>query len=571
MFPFFLAKRRVELVHYINLSTKEEILLQTEELNDEEFSQFAKSIYEEKYAMKKGNGLKETWPETVHRVVINVLGALGYEESDPEVKQLKKIITQRKFIPGGRYLYATGRSLHQTNNCFLKFAEDSREGWANLLRDAAMILQTGGGLGVEYSNIREYGSPISRTGGTASGPIALMQMVNEIGRGVMQGGSRRSALIALLDWDHPDVHNFIHAKDWHKDIRNLKEEDFNTPAHMDMTNISVNLDDNFFDEYGSDRANKVFDDAVRRMLKTGEPGFSINCGELSSEKARNPCSEVVSSDDDDVCNLGSINLARISDITELEEVIDLSTLFLLAGTVYSHLPYTEIAPVRAKNRRLGLGLMGVHEWLLQRGFKYGPNEELGNWLSLYADAWRPALDWAQKHNLSTPIATRAIAPTGTIAIIGETTTGIEPIFCVAYKRRFLSHGEKWLYQYVVDPTAHRLIKQGIHPEDIEDAYTLSYNAERRIEFQAWIQQFVDMGVSSTINLPYSIEDEVEIQQYKDILMKYLPKLRGITAYPNGARGGQPLVPAVYEEVVDKQGTTFEENLEAACSNGVCGA
>jgi ribonucleoside-diphosphate reductase alpha chain len=488
----------------------------TVEVESEQFSQFASDIYTQKYAMEKEDGSRETWAETAERVVSEVLGALGYGPDDSEYQRLLKHIVERKFIPGGRYLYSAGRPLHQVNNCFLVKAEDSREGWAELLGKAAMILQTGGGLGVEYSQIRPFGYPIKKTGGIASGPLPLMQMINEIGRGVMQGGSRRSALIALLDWSHEDCEAFIHTKDWNEHIVAAKAEDFNSFAPMDMTNISINLDNNFFDAINDHRhpdnklAQHIYHEAVANMISTGEPGLSINLDDFSLEKLRNPCGEVMSADDSDVCNLGSINFARIADPFELDDVIEMATLFLMAGTVYSDIPYDKVGEVRAKNRRIGLGIMGLHEWLLQRGYRYEPNDELEGWMSIYAESWEPALHWAITHGLSTPIATRAIAPAGSIGILGETTTGVEPIFCVAYKRRYLTEGKTWKYQYVVDPTAKRLIDSGINPSDIEDAYQLSYDVERRVAFQAWIQQFVDMGVSSTINLPYPIKDALEL-------------------------------------------------------------
>ena len=546
-----------------------------DQTSNTELTEFGQVIYKQKYSLDG----QEEWPETAFRVTFNVMGALGYKPGDPLFEEILRIITERKFIPGGRYLYAAGRPLHQVNNCFLVKAEDSREGWADLAHKSLMVLQTGGGLGVDYSDIREYGAPIRKTGGIASGPLPLMQMINEMGRGVMQGGSRRSALIALLNWDHPDCFDFIHCKDWSDHIKAAKLEDGNAFAPMDMTNISINLNDEFFDAIRDPQhskhqlATRIYDEAISNGLATGEPGFSVNIGDQSDEILRNPCGEVTSADDSDVCNLGSINLAKIEDEVELEEVTDLATLFLLAGTVYSHIPYEKVGEIRAKNRRIGLGLMGVHEWLLKRNLPYEPNDELGKWLSIWEEiSDRSAQYWANQHNLSEPIAKRAIAPAGTIGIIGGTTTGIEPIFCVAYKRRYLTEGTKWKYQYVVDPTAHRLIEEyGVDPSNIEDAYSLSYNIEKRIFFQAWVQQYVDMGISSTVNLPYSITDKNEIDDMKEWLVTYLPSLRGITFYPDGARGNQPLVPSTYEEAIKHQGVVFEEDVEHACKDGVCGA
>lgn len=544
----------------------------------EDFSPFARGIYETKYALKDEDGkVIEDWPDTASRVVEANLSAVGLEESE-EAKEIEKYISAQMFMPGGRYLYASGREYHQVNNCLLLKAEDSREGWAELGYKARMALMTGAGIGVDYSDVRPNGSPISKTGGVATGPISLMEMTNEDGRKIMQGGSRRSAIWAGLNWKHDDIFDFISAKDWSKEIRELKEKDFNFPAPLDMTNISVLLDDEFFEAFDDkshelhDHAQKVYHETTKRMLKTAEPGFSVDVGENAGETLRNACTELTSSDDSDICNLGSINLANIETKEQFAEVIERAILFLISGTVYSDIPYEEVDEVRQKNRRLGLGLMGIHEWLLKRGYSYGPNDELAEWLSIYESKSREAADyWSEELNLSTPVKVRAIAPTGTIGIIAETTTGIEPIYCVAYKRRYLKGGTDWVHEYVVDPTAKRLIdNEGVDPDSIEDAYSLAYNVEKRIEFQAFIQKYVDHGISSTINLPYAITDPDEVEDFKKVLYKYLPELRGITVYPDGARGGQPLTPAPYEEAIKHEGVVFESE-EEICAGGICGA
>jgi ribonucleoside-diphosphate reductase alpha chain len=307
------------------------------------------------------------------------------------------------------------------------------------------------------------------------------------------------------------------------------------------------------------------------MVAHGEPGFSIDTGDNEGENLRNACTEITSADDSDVCNLGSINLARIKDLDEFKEVIRLATLFLLAGTVYSDVPHHEVVGTREKNRRLGLGLMGLHEWLLVRGYRYEMVPELRKWLEVYAESTEVAGEWADKHILSRPVKTRAIAPTGTIGIIGETTTGTEPLFCVAYKRRFLDTDMRWKFQYVIDPIAHQLIEdKGVDSDMIEDAYSLSYNVERRIYFQAELQGYVDHAIASTINLPYPITNEVEVRDFGETLMQYLPRLRGVTCYPDGARAGQPLEAVPYEVALGKTGVTFDDNRDNACASGSCG-
>jgi ribonucleoside-diphosphate reductase alpha chain len=426
-----------------------------------------------------------------------------------------------------------------------------------------MALLTGAGIGIDYSDIREEGAPIKRTGGLASGPISLMHSINEIGRQVMQGGSRRSAIWAGLSWKHPDIFKFIRVKDWAPELRELKARDHEFPMTMELTNISVQLDDEFFIAYqrGDQWARDVYNMAVKRMAKTGEPGFSIDVG--TDETLRNACTEITSADDSDICNLGSLNLARIENLNEMKQATELAALFLLAGTEYSDVPYPKVAEVRERNRRLGLGLMGLHEWLLSRGRRYGEDSELGEWLAVYEGAQDHAERWADHHSLSRPVKTRAIAPTGTIAILGETTTGIEPIYCAAYERRW-SKGDGWHREYVVDPTAQRLVDQGVKADEIEDAFAV--DLERRLQFQAWVQRYVDHGISSTINLPAPIENADKTDELGEMLMRYIPELRGVTVYPNGARAGQPITPVPFKDAI----RPVIEVSDEACLSGACG-
>jgi ribonucleoside-diphosphate reductase alpha chain len=444
---------------------------------------------------------------------------------------------------------------------------------------------TGGGIGIDYSRLRPAGKPLSRTGGTASGPIPLMSAINEIGRNVMQGGSRRSAIYASLNWAHEDIPAFLTAKNWAPLIKSAKEQDFNFPAPLDMTNISVNYDDAALVDYKdgtyhglqSLEDNPVFLQNVRQAMETGEPGFSFNFGDKQNETLRNACTEVTSSDDSDVCNLGSVNLGNIPDLETFRSVVTLASKFLVCGTLRADLPYDKVYKVREKNRRLGLGLMGLHEWLLQRGQKYEVTDELRDWLTVYRDeSERAANEHCDRFYISRPVAYRAIAPTGTIGILASTTTGIEPLFAVAYKRRFLTDGTRWKYSYVVDATADRLIKEyGLKPDEIDTAYKLSHDYERRIKFQADIQDYVDMSISSTINLPSwgsKGNNEDCVSEFASTLAKYAPRLRGFTCYPDGSRGGQPITECDYETAVNNKGTVFEEHdvCELTGHGGTCG-
>jgi len=536
---------------------------------------FAANIFRLKYAQ----GNNDTWDALAERLIEDVCGTRWGTErpllSVDEQKQLVQYIKEMKFIPGGRYLYYAGREFKAYNNCYLLRAEeDTREEWANVVYRAMSCLASGGGIGVDYSILRPSGRPLKRTGGVASGPIPLMQAVNEIGRNVMQGGSRRSAIYASLNWQHEDIPLFLKAKDWSEETRKAKEQNFNHPATLDMTNISVNYDD----AWGFDPTNPVFLENVRQAMKTGEPGFSFNFGDKQNETLRNACTEVTSEDDSDVCNLGSINIGNIKDIEEFKNIVNIASKFLVCGTLRADLPYDKVYKVREKNRRLGLGLMGIHEWLLQRRSQYEVTPELHEWLKVYRDeSERAANEHCDRLYISRPVAYRAIAPTGSIGILAGTTTGIEPLFAVAYKRRYLTGGTQWKYEYVVDSTADTLIKEyGLDGDTIDTAYKLSHNYEQRIKFQADIQDYVDMSISSTINLPsWGSKDnsEIDVSRFASILANYAPRLRGFTCYPDGSRGGQPLTEVPYSEAIKHKGVVFEENDVCSITGkgGTCGA
>jgi ribonucleoside-diphosphate reductase alpha chain len=392
----------------------------------------------------------------------------------------------------------------------------------------------------------------------------------------MQGGSRRSALYASLNWLHEDIPAFLRAKNWSEEIKALKAKDFNFAAPLDMTNISINYDDKWL--HNADRANlHTFVENCRQAMSTGEPGFSFNFGNKQNETLRNACTEVTSEDDSDVCNLGSINLSNINNLEEFKDVVSLASKFLVCGTLRADLPYDKVYEVRAKNRRLGLGLMGIHAWLLKRNSDYEVTPELKEWLQVYRDeSEQSANEHCDRLFISRPVAYRAIAPTGSIGILAGTTTGIEPLFAVAYKRRYLTDGTRWKYEYVVDSTADLLIKEyGLDPDKIDTAYKLSHDYEKRIKFQADIQDYVDMSISSTINLPAwgsKGNSESDVQRFAETLSKYAPRLRGFTCYPDGSRGGQPLTECTYEEAMKHRGVVFAENdiCEIGGKGGSCG-
>lgn len=549
-----------------------------------QLSTFADTILRQKY-LHPG---EETWSDVATRVVDNVMRPLLPALAD----EMTQAIIDRKFMPGGRYLYASGKPFHQTQNCLLLTVEDSRESISDLLARVQSGLMTGAGIGIVWSNLRSKGTRVGGMGGDSTGPTAFMQSVNEVGRHTMQGGSRRAAIWAGLHWWHPDVFTFMNLKDWPDYLVEAKARDYNAAAPMDMTNISVILDTDFFDAienpdwrrtyadgesgeyYTIDHAwaMQVYWTAIEKMLSGGEPGFSVDAWENEGENLRNACTEVTSADDNDICNLGSVNMARVETLQEFHRLVELGTAFLLCGTIYSRVPYAGVEVTREKNRRLGLGLMGIYDWLVKRGYRYEPNNELADWLSVYERTSTLSADeYSSYLGISKPVKVRAIAPNGTIGIIAEVSgTGIEPLLALAYKRRYLK-GDQWHYQYVIDAGAKRLIDQGVDPADLETAYDLAQDPGRRLAMQAFVQRYVDHGISSTLNLPAHQDQSFTSEDFGITLLQHLPHLRGVTVYPDGARGGQPLNAVPYEEAKDWEGYEYEEaGNSQACVSGVCG-
>ena len=538
-------------------------------------SKFRTALGEEIFRQKYAQNNYQTWEDKAQTIVNSVCGdhggtknnLLGKDERD----HLTHFISEFKFMPGGRYLWYAGRKARFYNNCYLlKAEEDSREEWADLWQRGASCLMTGGGIGMDVSAFRPKGRTLSKTGGVSSGPIPFLLATNEIGRQIMQGGSRRSAMYGSLNWQHEDAEDFLVAKNWSEDIKAAKAADFNSSAPLDMMNVSLNYDDAWLNNMSSE----VFQKNVYQAMSTGEPGFSFNFGDKEGETLRNACCEVVSEDDSDSCNLGSVNMANLRTIEEFREVVDLASKFLVCGLIRAELPYGKVEKVRQQNSRIGLGLMGMHEWLLQRGYRYEVNEELGKWLSVYSkQSEKSANEHCDRLFMNRPKGYRAIAPTGTISMLAGTTSGIEPVYSVAYKRRYLTDGTKWRAQFAIDGTAEAMIESGVDPEKIESAVDLAADPERRIKFQHDVQKYVDQAISSTINLPAwgsELNNESTVPQYAALIQKYAKGLRGLTVYPDGSRGGQPITAVPYEEAKAKRGVVLDDNSEMACKEGVCG-
>lgn len=531
-------------------------------------NKIGRDVFNHKYRYREGGC--GTWSELSNTLVHRICDKYMFKK---DIEQLVKYVEDMKFIPGGRYLYYAGRPAKFINNCFVFIAEDSREGWADLGHKHFMALMCGGGCGTYYGKVRPRGRSISRTGGESSGPIPLMKSMNEIGRHVKQGGSRRSALWGGLNWDHDDIEEFIFAKDWDENTIKLKSKDFNFPASLDMTNISVCYDTKWLEGHDD----YIFDKNVYQACKTSEPGFAFNFYDNECDVGRNACAEVTSMFDSDVCNLGSVNMSRIYTIDEYEDVCRLGNMFLVCGTLEAELPFTKVEYVREMSRKIGLGNTGVHEWLIKKNYRYEFNSELHKWMGVYKNSSKYADKFVSNLGITPLSKYRSIAPAGTLSILAGTSSGIEPIYSKGVKRKYLQ-GDVWTEEIFVDPTVKYIVEEfNIDPDSIETAMDLAKDVERRIKFQYDMQSYVDMGISSTINLPEwgsEYNNEKTVEGTKKIIRKYAHGLRGLTFYADGSRGGQPLEEVPYDYAIKNEGKSTDNQIDfienSSCKGGSCG-
>lgn len=538
-----------------------------------------KEIFDNKYRnAADGCG---TWADMAHTLAENISKRINSSYHKDNLKVVTQQITDGKFCPAGRYLYYAGRPKKFIKNCYAFRGKDSREGWADLVSKHMVALMSGGGCGTLYSYIRGAGSIIKKTGGLASGPLALMNGVNELGRNVKQGGARRSALWAGLHWWHSDIDAFINAKVYTEEQKIAKMRDFNTALPLDMTNMSVVFDAKWFDhmkwpkdtpEYKE--AYRVLESTVTRAIQDGEPGLLFTC--YAAYELANACTEFRSNWDSDSCNLGSVNMSRIESLDEFAEVVRRGAEFLVLGSIAADMPDHRFDSVVREHRAIGLGLTGVHEWLIRRGYGYMVVPELHRWLQVYRDVSKEAADkLTNRLGISKVDRYRCIAPAGTISIMLGTSSGIGPIYSKAMKRKYLK-GDEWVERIIVDPTIEHLFKDGVDIMDVEtSAETLKDNPEKCIQFIADVQQYVDMGISTTVHLPGQVHANFPKRLIKCI-MSHAKNLTGLTFYPDGSRYGQPLEAIEFKpEYVIKglAGCSLEDSEDLAsksCKEGACG-
>jgi ribonucleoside-diphosphate reductase alpha chain len=556
----------------------------------------ARTVLAQRYLLTDEQGHVVETPEDMVLRVARLLASVdhGYDphlDVEAQTAQYATLMAELRFFPNSPTLMNAGRPHGQLAACFVLPVDDSLDSIFTAVRDAAHIHQSGGGVGLDFSRLRPQGDAVQHTGGVAAGPVAFMQVFDQATEVIKHGGRRRGANMGLLRVDHPDIVTFIHAKDQEGILTNF--------------NLSVGITDAFMDALAHHEvvplrhprtglvvrtvpAQQIMDALVAAAWRGGDPGVvfldTVNrhnpVPHLGRLDATNPCGEMPLLPYES-CTLGSINLARCVhqgtvDWAELRRVVRLAVQMLDNIIDANSSPLPQIAAQTAATRKIGLGVMGWAELLIQMGLPYTAPEALtlaerlmhtvtttarqrSHELGLARGAF-PAFAgsrWAQHGYRAMRNATvTTIAPTGTLSILAGTSSGIEPLFAVAYVRQALDGA---LLPEINPYFQHAIQAAGLEIDTLVEAITLSGSLQQlpavpeplrrlfvtalevppawHVRMQAAFQRYTDNAVSKTVNLPStaSLADVDTIYR-----LAYTLGCKGITVYRDGSRAHQVL-------------------------------
>ncbi|MFZ2198641.1 MAG: adenosylcobalamin-dependent ribonucleoside-diphosphate reductase [Thermodesulfovibrionales bacterium] len=559
-----------------------------------ELSDNAKTVLDKRYLLKDASGkIVETPEEMFVRVARHIAQAEKIYGSSPEywTEKYYDLMVNLKFLPNSPALMNAGKSVGQLAACFVLPVEDSIDGIFDTLKHAALILQSGGGTGFSFSRLRPSSDTVQSTGGLASGPVSFMKVFNTATEVIKQGGARRGANMGTLRVDHPDILDFIKIKRKGGELENF--------------NISVSITDVFMDALRRDddyeildprnrsvrkkvRARTVFDELVKSAWETGDPGVifidAINRSNPTPHigviESTNPCGEqpLLSYE---ACVLGSINLSKYVinedkapaiDFKSLAEDMRTAVRFLDDSIDVNKYPLPEIELMHKGNRKIGLGIMGWADTLILLGIQYNSERAFKmaeTFMRFFRDTARDnSVALAKERgvfpnfygsiydapNMPAPrnATTTTIAPTGTLSIIADCSSGIEPLFDIAYKRfimdtvltefnKYFVESAKKLNFYseslvrdIIEKGSLRGIK-GV-PLKIKKLFKTAHeiNYKDHIEMQASFQKYTDNAVSKTINMPVSAKKEDIANAY---LLAYEKGCKGVTIFRYGSKKG----------------------------------
>ncbi|MFP3879854.1 MAG: vitamin B12-dependent ribonucleotide reductase [Dehalococcoidia bacterium] len=565
-----------------------------------ELSDNALRVLKRRYLAKDGEGnVIEAPQELFWRVARCIASAELHYDDKADVsfweKAFYQLMANLDFLPNSPTLMNAGHELGQLSACFVLPIEDSMESIFDAVKYTALIHKSGGGTGFSFSRLRPTSDRVGSTGGIASGPVSFMRAFDVTTDVIKQGGMRRGANMAILNVEHPDILKFIEAKEDSEALTNF--------------NLSVAVTDEFMKavEEGTDynlvnprtggvsdklNASEVFDKIVDMAWRTGDPGVvfidEINrhnpTPRLGKIESTNPCGEQPLLPFES-CNLGSINLSKMVadkdgqlciDYDKLSQTVKLAVRFLDNVIEVNQFPLPEIAQTTKTTRKIGLGVMGFADMLIQLGIPYDSEqglaaaEGIARFISEEAD--KASVELGQERGVfpafegsiyDTPDGPRfrnasrtTIAPTGSLSIIANCSSGIEPLFALSYVRHILE-GEEFVE---VNPYFEETAKSGGFystdlmkqiaegkrlkdmeevPEEIRKLFITSHDIgpEWHVKMQAAFQRSTDSAVSKTVNFPHEATPEDVAKVY---MLAYQEGLKGITIYRDRSRDSQVL-------------------------------
>ena len=520
------------------------------------FSPTAKDILRDRYLWRDDNrNPVETSKEMLERVAKYVSGAesslaMQYKCADEFYDVMAKLL----FLPNSPTLMNAGRPAPhgQLAACFVIGIEDSMESICEALRKQMLIHKSGGGTGFNFSKLRSEGAKVNSTNGRASGPVSFMGLFDKATDTVQQGGMRRGANMGILNIDHPDIRKFIHCKDKDGTITNF--------------NISVGVFDDFMERVQNDPQGEeaaLLSEIADSAWRTGDPGIifldAINRGnttpDLGELSSTNPCGESPLYPNE-ACNLGSINIAQMVrdgafNYETLREVTAVATRFLDDVIDVNHYPLPEIAAAVKLTRKIGLGVMGWADLLFQLRIPYDSGEARALAENIMKEIQRTAHETSAAlgkekgvpetlAHLGRRNATlTCIAPTGTIALLANCSSGIEPLFALEHTRvRTQTDGSKVIMKQV-NRYYEKAQKEGLPEEVIKKVFVTSHDISpsAHVRMQGVFQRYTDLAVSKTINLRHECSVRDVLDAYT---LAWKEGCKGITVYRDGSKSSQVL-------------------------------
>ncbi len=551
----------------------------------------AETVLERRYYLKDSEGrILENWETLCHRVAQAVAQVdAGLPDADDLAERFFTMIHSLDFLPNSPCLMNAGTDLGQLSACFVLPVEDSMDGIFTSIRNGALVHKTGGGTGYSFSRLRPKNSAVQSTQGVASGPLSFAAVFDAATETIKQGGKRRGANMGVLRVDHPDILAFISAKEDQTRFTNFNFSVAITDAFMKA--VENNEDYNLVNPATGEvmdtlPARQVFDNIVERAWRNGEPGVLFidaanrdnSTPQLGDFEATNPCGEQWLLPYES-CNLGSINLGRYVlkgkvDSKRLARTVRLAVRFLDNVIDCNRFPIPEIAAMTQKTRKIGLGIMGLHDMLIQLQLPYASQEGREAAAEVMAfirkEAEQASIELAElkgpfpaydaQHNpypARRNAALTSIQPTGTVSMIADCASGCEPYFSIVMIKQVMDGDRLLMVNKLFEQVAQQegfyspqlmekvaesgtVIGHGEIPEKWQEIFRTAQDIspEAHIRMQGALQKSgVDSSISKTINLPSNATEDDVRQSY---LLGYELGCKGLTVYRDGSRDNQVL-------------------------------